>query len=88
MKNATLLFAMGLISGCADYMNRYDSVTLAAGDSNKQNILLQTEDPLSPNRNNTHIEGDGRQAAAAVNGMRTDPATSPAVLLPPPPPVE
>ncbi|WP_245273316.1 hypothetical protein [Mesorhizobium sp. L2C084A000] len=35
-----------LVSGCAaDYLNNYDWVTLAAGDANHTNVLLQTVDP-------------------------------------------
>lgn len=42
------------VSGCAaDYLNNYDTVTLAAGDSTRQNQLLQTVDLFNPNSNNT-----------------------------------
>jgi hypothetical protein len=60
-----------LISGrAADYLNHYDAVTLAAGDSNHANILLQTVDPFNPSSDNTRIEGDGARAVAAFNGYR------------------
>ncbi|TIN73687.1 MAG: calcium-binding protein [Mesorhizobium sp.] len=60
-----------LVSGCAaDYLNNYDSVTLAAGDANHANVLLQTVDPFNPHSNNTHIEGDGARAVAAFNAYR------------------
>lgn len=60
-----------LITGCAaDYLNHYDSVTLAAGDSNHANQLLQTVDPFNPNSQNTHIESDGQRIAGIVNRYR------------------
>jgi hypothetical protein len=56
-----------LISGCAaDYKNNYDTVTLAAGDANRLNMLLQTADPFNPNSQNTHIEGDGQRSVAVM----------------------
>lgn len=65
------LGALLLFSACtSDYLNNYDSVTLAAGDANHANLLLQTVDPFNPNSNNTHIEGDGARAVAAFNAYR------------------
>lgn len=59
------------VSGCAvDYLNHYDGVTLAAGDANRSNLLLQTVDPFTPNSQNTHIEGNGARAVAVVNSYR------------------
>jgi hypothetical protein len=58
--------AAALVSGCADYLNRYDTVTLAAGDAQKQNMLLHTDDPFNPASENTAIETDGQRAADAV----------------------
>lgn len=67
-----LLFAATLsISGCAaDYLNNYDTMTLASGDANNTNSLLQTVDPFNPNSNNTHIEGDGARSVAIVARYR------------------
>lgn len=56
----------GLLAGCADYLNNYDSVTLAAGDTQKQNMLIQTAAPFNPQSQNTAIETDGVRAADAV----------------------
>ena len=59
-----LLLSAGALTGCAaDYLNNYDTVTLAAGDTQKFNSLLQTVDPLNPNSNSTKIEGDGARSA-------------------------
>ncbi|QND58638.1 hypothetical protein [Mesorhizobium huakuii] len=74
-----LILCTGLLAGCAaDYLNHYDSVTLAAGDSQKFNSLLQTVDPLNPASRNTHIEGDGQRAATVAQNYKFPP--------PPPPP--
>jgi len=56
-----------LLSGCAaDYWNNYDTATLASGDANNVNSLLQTVDPFNPSSNNTHIEGDGQPSAGVA----------------------
>ncbi|RWN26552.1 MAG: hypothetical protein EOR97_28330 [Mesorhizobium sp.] len=74
-----LILCASALSGCAaDYLNHYDSVTLAAGDTQKFNSMLQTVDPLNPASRNTHIEGDGARAAAVANNYKIPP--------PPPPP--
>ena len=78
-RNKLLLVVLctGLLTGCAaDYLNNYDTVTLAAGDTQKFNSLLQTVDPVNPASNNTKIEGDGARAAAVIQKYR----------VPPPPP--
>ena len=53
-----------------DYLSNYDKMTLASGDANNTNRLLQTVDPFNPNRNNTHIEGDGQRSAGVVMRYR------------------
>lgn len=66
-----------LISGCAaDYLNHYETVTLATGDTNNAIMLLQTADPFNPNSNNTHIEGDGQRIAGAAQRYRGVAATA------------
>lgn len=90
MKRTALLVFAAALSGCsADYLNHYDTVTLAAGDSNRQNSLMQTVDPFNPNAKKTHIEDDGSRAVAAtakarqVTGAST--TSGAGVVLPPPP---
>ncbi|MDX8435997.1 hypothetical protein RFN25_21475 [Mesorhizobium abyssinicae] len=76
-RNKLLLVVLctGLLTGCAaDYLNNYDSVTLAAGDSQKFNSLLQTVDPYNPASNNTRIEGDGARGVAVIQKYRYPPA--------------
>lgn len=66
-----------LCSGCAaDYLNHYDTVTLAAGDAGRSNMLLQTVDPFNPNSQNTHIEGDGQRIAGVMQRYRGVAASS------------
>ncbi|WP_217568801.1 hypothetical protein [Mesorhizobium sp. GbtcB19] len=60
------------MSGCAaDYLNNYDTMTLASGDANHTNQLLQTVDPFNPNSNNTHIEGDGARSVAVIQQYKS-----------------
>src|SRR5262245_36332877 len=66
-----ILAVAGLLSGCADYLNYYDTVTLAAGDDQKANMLLHTKDPFNPASRNTAIDTDGQRAADAVRNYRT-----------------
>ena len=61
------LVAIGpLLGGCADYLNHYDTVTLAEGDAPHHNVMLHTVDPFNPASKNTKIEGDGKKGAGAV----------------------
>jgi len=73
-----LILCSTLLTGCAaDYLNHYDSVTLAAGDTQKYNSMLQTVDPLNPASKNTHIEGDGVRAAGVIQKYRVPPSAAP-----------
>ncbi|AZO01009.1 hypothetical protein EJ066_30120 [Mesorhizobium sp. M9A.F.Ca.ET.002.03.1.2] len=74
-----VLLCAGALTGCAaDYLNNYDTMTLASGDTQKYNSLLQTVEPLNPASKNTTIEGDGVRAANVAQSYRIPP--------PPPPP--
>lgn len=78
-RNSVLILVLcaGALSGCAaDYLNNYDTVTLAAGDTQKFNSLLQTVDPVNPASNNTKIEDNGVRAVGVIQRYR----------VPPPPP--
>jgi hypothetical protein len=44
-KAAVLLLAAAVLSGCADYMNRRDSVTLRAGNAAEANTAIHTVNP-------------------------------------------
>ena len=43
-----------------------NTVTLAAGDTQKYNALLQTKDPFNPASKDTAITTDGQRASDAV----------------------
>ena len=82
-RNKLLLLLLGtsLLAGCAaDYLNNYDTMTLAAGDSQKANQLLQTVNPYNPASNNTRIEGDGARSVGVVQKYKIppSPASTPA----------
>jgi|GEM_PF-2541352 len=72
-----VLLGTGLLAGCAaDYLNNYDTMTLAAGDSQKANQLLQTVNPYNPASNNTKIEGDGARSVGIVQKYKLPPSTT------------
>ncbi|RWI92708.1 hypothetical protein [Mesorhizobium sp.] len=72
-----VLLSSSLLAGCAaDYLNNYDTMTLASGDSQKANQLLQTADPYNPASNNTKIEGDGARSVAAVQKYKLPPTST------------
>lgn len=75
----SLVALAGLLSGCADYLNRYDTVTLAAGDAQKHNMLLQTADPFNPAAQDNHIPTSGARTAFVMRRYLLPP-------LPPSPP--
>ncbi|AZO61865.1 MAG: hypothetical protein E5X23_26795 [Mesorhizobium sp.] len=80
MSRNKLLFVLlgsSLLGGCAaDYLNNYDTMTLASGDSQKANQLLQTVDPYNPASNNTKIEGDGARSVAVVQKYKLPPTAA------------
>lgn len=54
------VLAVGL-GGCADYMNRRDSITLGAGNAPEANIGIHTVDPFPPQAENTDIKLDNNK---------------------------
>src|SRR5438067_3401830 len=73
-----ILLSASLLAGCAaDYLNNYDTMTLASGDAQKANQLLQTVDPYNPASNNTKIEGDGARSVGVVQKYKLPPAPAP-----------
>lgn len=76
-RNRLLLVAMlapCMLSGCADYLNRYESVALATGDAQRHNLMLHTVNPFNPASRDTTIESDGARAAEVVKRYRVPPA--------------
>ncbi|MCX2725651.1 hypothetical protein [Roseibium salinum] len=54
-----------LVSGCADYMNRRDTVTLGSGNAMEANIGIHTITPFPAAAAHTYIPGDGRAVLTA-----------------------
>lgn len=54
------------LTGCSEYLDHHDTLTLAAGDANRYNRLLQAEDPFNERAFDTKIEGDGNRAVRVV----------------------
>ncbi len=65
------------LSGCADYLNHRDSVTLAAGDAMQWNQAVQTIDPWPPAASNTAIPGDGKRLTGVIDGYQLPQAAPP-----------
>ena len=65
-----------MLSGCADYLNRYDSITLSTGDAQLHNLMLHNVNPFNPASQNTKIESDGARAAEVVRRYRVPAAQS------------
>lgn len=56
-----------LVAGCIDYTNRYEGVTLAAGDAVDANQAIQTIDPWPPTAFRTTIPSDGQRVMRGMN---------------------
>ena len=83
-RNSALIVILcaGGLSGCAaDYLNHYDTVTLAAGDTQKFNSLAQTVDPFNPASKNTRIEDSGVRAAGVAQRYKIPPPPPPAPTI-------
>ncbi len=58
------------VSGCADYLNHRDSITLAAGDAMYHNRGVHVDNPFPPQANNERIIGDGKLAETTMDGYQ------------------
>ncbi len=72
-KNSAVALRLGavaglalMLSGCADYMNHRDSVTLAAGDAMYANRAVHVDNPFPPG--SEHITTDGKRANTIIEG--------------------
>ncbi len=69
LRNSVLFLSLvscSLISGCSDYLNNLDTVTLEAGDTQSHNRLLHVDKPFNPDGTNVVIKSDGRRVADTV----------------------
>jgi hypothetical protein len=56
-----------LATGCIDYTNRYEGVTLATGDAVYANRAIQTIDPWPQTAFRTTIPSDGQRVMRGMN---------------------
>lgn len=63
--SALALAVIALLSGCADYMNNRDAVTLGAGDAMEGNLGMSTIDPFPPDAKNTRIRVESSKVKQA-----------------------
>jgi hypothetical protein len=60
-----------MLGGCADYVKRRDTITLAAGEAHSWNRVVHTADPWPPYVMNTRIPGDGQRTQAVIQRYST-----------------
>ena len=73
LKNSILslcLVSLCILTGCSDYMNNLDTVTLEAGDSQAHNRMVHAKEPFNPNSSNVLIDADGQRTADAMVAHR------------------
>lgn len=79
-----VIAATALLTGCADYANQRDTISLGAGNAMQANMAVHTGDAFPPDRNVTAIRTDGQVAERTVREYRgaaaaagpTQPATT------------
>ncbi len=60
-----------LLSGCADYMSRRDTVTVGAGSAMQANIGIHTIQPFPRQAYNTNLKRDGQSVVNAQDRYLT-----------------
>jgi hypothetical protein len=66
-----LILPAVMLGGCADYVERRDTITLAAGEAQSWNRVVHATDPWPPYVMNTNIPGDGQRTQAAIRRYST-----------------
>ena len=75
---ACALAAATALAGCSDlYLDRRESISLAAGDDTYSNQVTQMVDPWPANSANRNISHDGTKMSSAVERYRTNKVTPP-----------
>lgn len=69
--SATLALSAISLGGCVDYLERRDTVTLAAGEAQAWNRTVHVNDPWPPYVMNTQITGDGQRTAGVIRRYST-----------------
>lgn len=65
------LAAAALLSGCADYMNHWDTITFGAGNAVEANKGIHIKEPFPKAAQNTRISADGKVIYRAVRSYQT-----------------
>ena len=69
MRSRNSLFAIvagsSLLTGCADYLNNRDSVTLGAGNAVEANLGIHAINPFPASANNTYIPVESQKVQDA-----------------------
>jgi hypothetical protein len=92
-RNSLIAIVAGtsLLTGCADYLNNRDTITLGAGNAPQANLGIHAINPFPASANNTHIHVDSQKVQQAygryVEPGDTDvvtgkPTTGAALLIP------
>lgn len=66
-----IVLPAGTLGGCADYIERRDTITLAAGEAQSWNRVVHATDPWPAYVMNTNIPGDGQRTQAAIRRYST-----------------
>lgn len=78
--------AMGLLSGCADYLNHRDTITFGLGNAVEANKGIHIKEPFPRVAQNTHIPSDGKVINRVMRtyqgGGQTSAPPPSAVILP------
>lgn len=74
VSRCVVLLAAGLLTGCADYMNNRDSITLGVGNANAANIGIHTAKAFPPDAHNTDIDVAGVKVQQAYNRYLVGPS--------------
>ena len=66
-KNSLFAIVAGssLLSGCANYLNNWDSITLGAGNAVEANLGIHAINPFPASANNTDIDIDSGKVQQA-----------------------
>lgn len=61
-----LFASIMLLAGCADYVERRDTITLHAGEAQAWNKTVHIADPWPPYVMDNRIPGDGQRTAGVI----------------------
>lgn len=67
------LLAAGSLSGCAEYLDRKNTIAFSAGDAVETNVITHVTDPWPPHARNKNIEFSGERLARAVRRYECGP---------------